>query len=515
MLAKGWEDHRIYLYGDAKTVENMAKFVRDMQDRKISYSVANMQSEIFLQALTCVVELPGDWHTGMNTLQSIYSIYYTGFLDQFQSLLYWKRINKDVAGCYYQAQNLVSFVHEELMRFFVHQFVSERQRTTADDALTDAQIVSKVNTEFMQFLVDLKSSNDKWISTCAHFLEMSYDFLEFAEAYRIGDSISIEFGYQKHAPVWQAVGQHKYVEIFYGQQESLYRDIAYSRLQEIRINRVVRRYHANTGKRCVAHDEFLEHGNRFFSNFPVPKTLISFAFQSNYVGIGLMCKRHTDLWCSASWKGGVPHNYKPHVKPIMTPEKRLLYQVFAKLSTHIADNARVNFNKAYVSSVKSKLTIDLKRSVLGNSMSYSTPTSANDILKSITGVFETVHQFDPLAEGELEAGEIVNVPTAAPLATIPEDTPLVVENFTKAVMSPLFFDDPWAKGRATFAEKDILAIRVECVRRLVLKSRVRRCILNGIEDMVTSSESVVVGMESDVRPESWSFVRSMPNNLGL
>ena len=33
--------------------------------------------------------------------------------------------------------------------------------------------------------------------------------------------------------------------------------------------------------------------------------------------------------------------------------------------------------------------------------------------------------------------------------------------------------------------------------------------------MVTSSESVVVGMESDVRPESWSFVRSMPNNLGL
>ena len=50
-LAEDWETRRVYLYGDAKTIENMTKFVRDMQDRKISYSVANVQSEIFLQAL--------------------------------------------------------------------------------------------------------------------------------------------------------------------------------------------------------------------------------------------------------------------------------------------------------------------------------------------------------------------------------------------------------------------------------------------------------------------------------
>ena len=93
----------------------------------------------------------------------------------------------------------------------------------------------------MSFLKEMKTCDDKWISTCANLLEMAYDFKEFVNAYRIGDSISIEYGYQKQAPAWEALAQHKYVDIFYGQQESLYRDMPFSMLQEIRLNRVVRR----------------------------------------------------------------------------------------------------------------------------------------------------------------------------------------------------------------------------------------------------------------------------------
>ena len=37
-LADDWENRRVYLFGDAKTIENMSKFVKDMQDRKISYT---------------------------------------------------------------------------------------------------------------------------------------------------------------------------------------------------------------------------------------------------------------------------------------------------------------------------------------------------------------------------------------------------------------------------------------------------------------------------------------------
>ena len=50
-LADDYESGRIYLFGDTKTIENMTKFVRGMQDRKVSYSVANLQSDILLQVL--------------------------------------------------------------------------------------------------------------------------------------------------------------------------------------------------------------------------------------------------------------------------------------------------------------------------------------------------------------------------------------------------------------------------------------------------------------------------------
>ena len=44
-------------------------------------------------------------------------------------------------------------------------------------------------------------------------------------------------------------------------------------------------------------------------------------------------------------------------------------------------------------------------------MTYSAPTSANDILKSVTSVFKNVQDFDPVKEGELEQIDIENVPS--------------------------------------------------------------------------------------------------------
>ena len=130
------------------------------------------------------------------------------------------------------------------------------------------------------------------------------------------------------------------------------------------MNRVVRRYHSDTGKRCVPQDEFLENGNRFFSAFPMPKTLTSFAFQSQYVGLGLMSKRFTDLWYTTSRSGDVPRDYTKHVPSMMTPERRLLFQAFCLLKTHIVDPTRKIFNMDYVLSIKNKLSVDLARETL-------------------------------------------------------------------------------------------------------------------------------------------------------
>ena len=93
---------------------------------------------------------------------------------------------------------------------------------------------------FKTYLQDLKSSNDIWLSTCGVSLDMAHDVLEFINAYCVGDSIAVEHGYQWQLPIWEMLKQNKYIQITYGQHETLYRDHAYSRLQEeVRINHCI------------------------------------------------------------------------------------------------------------------------------------------------------------------------------------------------------------------------------------------------------------------------------------
>ena len=159
----------------------MTKFVRDMQDRKISYYVVSLQSEIFLQALEVVVEILGDWHTCLNMLTSIYSLYYAGFPDQFQALLGWKKVNKDVCPCYFQASCLVTFISDELMRFlFVNLFPTTQEMLILLWQML--RMYAEHASSSWRFF-DQKSSDDKWIAMCTNFLEVSFDFIKFVSAY--------------------------------------------------------------------------------------------------------------------------------------------------------------------------------------------------------------------------------------------------------------------------------------------------------------------------------------------
>ena len=71
--------------------------------------------------------------------------------------------------------------------------------------------------------------------------------------FRLGDAVIIEVGYQKHAPRAEVLGHNEYVQIRLRQQEVLYQDNPYLRLQEFLINQVVRRYDAaSSGSNCDA-----------------------------------------------------------------------------------------------------------------------------------------------------------------------------------------------------------------------------------------------------------------------
>ena len=59
-LVEDYRSRLVCVHGDANTIENMARFVQDIQEHKISSTDANLQNEIFMEALTCVHDLPSD-----------------------------------------------------------------------------------------------------------------------------------------------------------------------------------------------------------------------------------------------------------------------------------------------------------------------------------------------------------------------------------------------------------------------------------------------------------------------
>ena len=72
-------------------------------------------------------------------VQAIFNVLYVGFLDQFQSMLGWNKINKDVSSCYFHATRLVTSVFFECVRFFSHKFVSSRAATPAELAMNNSE----------------------------------------------------------------------------------------------------------------------------------------------------------------------------------------------------------------------------------------------------------------------------------------------------------------------------------------------------------------------------------------
>ena len=260
-----------------------------------------MQAQIILNAFNRVMFLPGDWHTGMNMLQSIYKIFWADILKPFRDLLKWKRISNDVRGCYFQASCLVQYSNDVVSSYLIRLYIA-RYHEKYDDRMNEdetANVLCSMAIDFDEFLTYSLTSSDEHLILIVNFLLVSSDFLEFVKAYIAQDSISVENGYQTFAPIWKLLGQVKYLETTWEQMENLYTKFPYSRLQEIRINRQVRNYPGSSEKSAVAQDEWLELNNKEHANLPSVRSLEGMCRQGHYVGITQRCKRFIDAIYSA------------------------------------------------------------------------------------------------------------------------------------------------------------------------------------------------------------------------
>ena len=139
-LANDWERKRIYVVGDVKTADNIDKFIRDLIKRPLSSNRVNQLAGTFEKAMTRIVIKAGDWYAGLSMVQSIFNIFWDGFLESFYHILQWKKIYKDARNCYFVASRLIMFIQEQLISILMHSMIGTKYkqlRADYDDNGTD------------------------------------------------------------------------------------------------------------------------------------------------------------------------------------------------------------------------------------------------------------------------------------------------------------------------------------------------------------------------------------------
>jgi len=516
-LADNWKERRVYLFGDCKTIENNAKFYRDLAAMPLTFDEASKQADIFMDAMSRVMQLPGDWHAGLAMLQAIYTLFYRGFLEPFKEALEWKRIYDTVSGCYFQACRLADIVADELYRVFLYEFCSKFESYDTSNMMSESESESREEymcrfaMEFNKFLDDLKSSEDEWRRGCALYLSMYSDFRSFVNAYRGGDSLSILEGYANFAPTWHVIGQNKYVERSLHQLDTLLRDNEYARYMEAMKNRCVRNYPKDTGKRMVAQDEALELKNKTLAQFPFKKKVESFVLQGNFAGMAERCKRTIENYYTIKEGIGEGEVYQHSIAPSMKPEQELIFKILMTAGTAEIKPTR-KFTNDYVHDVKNKvksktnLTRSGQKSVKsndhrqGNDMCDRLYSSIQQILPPATREHQEDDDDDEIDEDEvMGAIRSENSDLEPPTEEeVRERSSVDKKGYRK--LHKHMLEDTKEKGLEQFKSMDIASVRKAQRNRMQRTRKVNNEILSVIKKIQDETVYETSGVEQDDMP---------------
>ena len=336
--------------------------------------------------------IPGDWHAGLNMLQSIHNVFWDGFLAPFCKALKWNKVYKDCRNCYYRASTLVLLVHNEIVTHLMQTYASEfgdAVRAKFESENTDHSpdgYVCFFAESFASWVDELADGDDHWLKACCLFVTMSKDFFTFVDSYRSGDAIGVEMGYQSFVAVWRALGQTRYLERHWRQQEQMLFHHPFSWLEMLRRHRFVRKYHGSTGKGTLAMDECLELLNRFYAQFPKVRTLEAFARQGNYIGLAVMCKRMV-LCISSHTSFKASHVYQSGSTPKLIKECTKVYEILTMLETSVITCGR-EFEKNRVWNVIDKTSTALHDAKLTKNATEYTNDQAFQFLSSVGQILD-------------------------------------------------------------------------------------------------------------------------------
>ena len=108
----------LYLTGDGLTHVRLKSFITAINNSMYSYQDGYEMRIVLSRALKQIVLGVGDLHGGgFAILNTIYTLFYGGFLQVFQTAMGWKRIKgSGIVKTYQKATSLVEIVYTEVMR---------------------------------------------------------------------------------------------------------------------------------------------------------------------------------------------------------------------------------------------------------------------------------------------------------------------------------------------------------------------------------------------------------------
>ena len=240
-IAKKW----VYVVGYLLSLDNLESFIKMLHKSKVTFDECFLQVLKFQKALSRVVTIPGDLHVKFHTLGPIFRIFYGGFLQVFQTALGWKRLKLKVSECYQLAYKLFNLVFGEVERMLLDCFeVNEGQKLMACAAVQSVDHFAIYYAKHFDtwFVEQRTKSEDEHRRYLCNFAYLGWGFMMLDDAVRTGCTPTIEYQICWWAPVWLELGKHRHYKLSLSQTEQLYRDLPYSILQEIRINRTARFY---------------------------------------------------------------------------------------------------------------------------------------------------------------------------------------------------------------------------------------------------------------------------------
>ena len=197
----------------------------------------------------------------------------------------------------------------------------------------------------------------------------------------------------------------------------------------------------------------------------------------------------------------------------------MIYEGFTLLRTAKVIPSRSSFRSDFVASIKDKVTVNLHRKVLEQSIHDSQSTSCDDILASLDLVYgESINRagLDPVVENELDKEDFEEIDILRADQTTKSSAKITTnEKVKRSAMHKLMHKDVWQVGRVALEERNLIKRRSEAIQRRARNQQLRDAIMTSISDQTSELIDEIGTTDVNGVPFWQHRFKKMPNNLNL